>query len=255
MGAAGIATMLFYNQGLGLSASLCGVVFLISSVVDGISDPIVGACSDQFQESLGRADLNLRLQRGHRDGRRGGVWCVPVGGSVSKHGRVQQRSSQRGPLCASCRYWRSDYRRLSVCMYLRHAGSFHERTAWLGRRRRDASVAFRCVASLRASTGPAMGRYIYAFEISTEQLTIQRFVILPGILVASGRRSAGRRSRNAPASSPPAAARRAWRSAATAPTRMRPRVRRLLPTTRRERCTCRPGDRRRPPSSGPRGHC
>ena len=49
MGAAGIATMLFYNQGLGLSASLCGVVFLISSVVDGISDPIVGACSDQFK--------------------------------------------------------------------------------------------------------------------------------------------------------------------------------------------------------------
>lgn len=33
VGAAGIATMLYYNQVLGLSASLCGVVFLIASVV------------------------------------------------------------------------------------------------------------------------------------------------------------------------------------------------------------------------------
>ena len=54
MGAAGIATMLFYNQVLGLSASLCGVVFLIASVVDGISDPILGAFSDQFKSRWGR---------------------------------------------------------------------------------------------------------------------------------------------------------------------------------------------------------
>ena len=46
--------MLFYNQALGLSASLCGVVFLIASVVDGISDPIVGAFSDQFKSRWGR---------------------------------------------------------------------------------------------------------------------------------------------------------------------------------------------------------
>ncbi len=36
VGAASMATMLFYNQVLGLSASLCGVVFLIASIVDGI---------------------------------------------------------------------------------------------------------------------------------------------------------------------------------------------------------------------------
>ena len=54
VGAASFATMLFYNQVLGLSASLCGVVFLIASVVDGISDPIVGAFSDQFRSRWGR---------------------------------------------------------------------------------------------------------------------------------------------------------------------------------------------------------
>ena len=54
VGAASMATMLFYNQVLGLSASLCGVVFLVASVVDGISDPIVGAYSDQIKGRWGR---------------------------------------------------------------------------------------------------------------------------------------------------------------------------------------------------------
>ena len=54
VGAASFATMLFYNQVLGLSASLCGVVFLIASVVDGVSDPIVGAFSDRFKSRWGR---------------------------------------------------------------------------------------------------------------------------------------------------------------------------------------------------------
>jgi Na+/melibiose symporter-like transporter len=54
VGAASIATMLFYNQVLGLSASLCGVVFLIASIVDGVSDPIIGALSDQFKSRWGR---------------------------------------------------------------------------------------------------------------------------------------------------------------------------------------------------------
>ena len=54
VGAASMATMLFYNQVLGLSASLSGVVFLIASIVDGISDPIVGAYSDQFKSRWGR---------------------------------------------------------------------------------------------------------------------------------------------------------------------------------------------------------
>ena len=37
-----------------MSASLCGVVFLIASIVDGISDPLVGAFSDQFKSRWGR---------------------------------------------------------------------------------------------------------------------------------------------------------------------------------------------------------
>lgn len=52
--AASIATMLFYNQILGLSASLCGVVFLVASIVDGISDPLVGAYSDRIRSRWGR---------------------------------------------------------------------------------------------------------------------------------------------------------------------------------------------------------
>ncbi|XOV89679.1 MAG: MFS transporter [Pseudomonadota bacterium] len=54
VGAAGIATMLYYNQVLGLSATLCGVVFLIASIVDGISDPLVGAFSDRLSTRWGR---------------------------------------------------------------------------------------------------------------------------------------------------------------------------------------------------------
>lgn len=47
--------MLFYNQVLGLSASLCGIVFLIASIVDGISDPLIGAYSDQLKAVGGAA--------------------------------------------------------------------------------------------------------------------------------------------------------------------------------------------------------
>lgn len=49
-----ITTLLLYNQVLGLSAALCGVAFLISSIVDAISDPLVGAVSDRFRSRLGR---------------------------------------------------------------------------------------------------------------------------------------------------------------------------------------------------------
>jgi len=44
--AAGTVTVLFYNQLLGVSAVLCGTAFLIASIVDGITDPLVGAFSD-----------------------------------------------------------------------------------------------------------------------------------------------------------------------------------------------------------------
>jgi Na+/melibiose symporter-like transporter len=54
MGAAGVATMLFYNQVLGVSAYLCGVVFLVASIVDAVSDPLVGAISDNFRSRWGR---------------------------------------------------------------------------------------------------------------------------------------------------------------------------------------------------------
>lgn len=53
VGAAGIATMLYYNQILGLSPALCGLVFLIASMIDGISDPLVGAFSDRLHTRWG----------------------------------------------------------------------------------------------------------------------------------------------------------------------------------------------------------
>ncbi len=52
--AASIATMLFYNQVLGVSAALCGIAFLIASIVDAMSDPLVGAWSDRVQTRWGR---------------------------------------------------------------------------------------------------------------------------------------------------------------------------------------------------------
>ncbi len=54
VGAASIATMLFYNQVLGVSAYLCGVVFLIASIVDAVTDPLVGSLSDNFRSRWGR---------------------------------------------------------------------------------------------------------------------------------------------------------------------------------------------------------
>lgn len=43
VGAAAITTMIFYNQVLGLSPGLCGIAFMIASIVDGISDPLAAA--------------------------------------------------------------------------------------------------------------------------------------------------------------------------------------------------------------------
>ena len=54
VGAAGITTMIFYNQVLGLSPGLCGIAFMIASIVDGISDPLVGAVSDGYNSRWGR---------------------------------------------------------------------------------------------------------------------------------------------------------------------------------------------------------
>ena len=54
LGAASIVTMVFYNQILGVSAALCGIVFLVTSIIDAVSDPLVGAWSDNFHSRWGR---------------------------------------------------------------------------------------------------------------------------------------------------------------------------------------------------------
>ena len=54
VGAASAVTMVFYNQVLGVSAGLCGVVFLITSIIDAVSDPLVGSWSDNFHSRWGR---------------------------------------------------------------------------------------------------------------------------------------------------------------------------------------------------------
>ena len=52
--AASVTTMVFYNQVLGLSAALCGVVFLIASVIDAVTDPLIGSISDNVRSRWGR---------------------------------------------------------------------------------------------------------------------------------------------------------------------------------------------------------
>ena len=49
-----ITTLIFYNQVLGVPAALCGVAYLVASIVDAVSDPLVGAISDRFQSRWGR---------------------------------------------------------------------------------------------------------------------------------------------------------------------------------------------------------
>ncbi|MCY4531478.1 MAG: MFS transporter [Gammaproteobacteria bacterium] len=59
--AAGLVTVLFYNQVLGVSPALCGTAFLIASVIDGITDPLVGAYSDRFRSRWGKRRHPLML--------------------------------------------------------------------------------------------------------------------------------------------------------------------------------------------------
>ena len=47
-------TTLYYNQVLGLSLTACGTVFLIGTLIDAFSDPLVGAFSDGFRSRWGR---------------------------------------------------------------------------------------------------------------------------------------------------------------------------------------------------------
>ncbi len=52
--AGGIVTIIFYNQVLGVSPALAGTAFLIASIVDAISDPLIGSISDRFRSAWGR---------------------------------------------------------------------------------------------------------------------------------------------------------------------------------------------------------
>lgn len=52
--AASGVTIVFYNQVMGLPLGLCGTAFLIASVVDAVSDPVVGALSDGLRTRWGR---------------------------------------------------------------------------------------------------------------------------------------------------------------------------------------------------------
>jgi len=52
--AAGITTLIFYNQVLGVSPSLCGVAFMIAAIMDAVSDPLMGVFSDRFNTRWGR---------------------------------------------------------------------------------------------------------------------------------------------------------------------------------------------------------
>ena len=52
--AGSIATVLFYNQLLGVSPGLVGTAFLIASAFDALSDPLIGAFTDRFRSKWGR---------------------------------------------------------------------------------------------------------------------------------------------------------------------------------------------------------
>lgn len=54
MTAGGIVTVLFYNQVLGVSPALAGTAFLLASIFDAVSDPLIGAISDRFRSRWGR---------------------------------------------------------------------------------------------------------------------------------------------------------------------------------------------------------
>jgi len=52
--AGGICTIIYYNQVLGVSPGMVGLAFLIASISDAISDPLVGFLSDRFNSRWGR---------------------------------------------------------------------------------------------------------------------------------------------------------------------------------------------------------
>ena len=57
--AGGIVTIIFYNQVLGVSPTLAGTAFLIASIVDAISDPLIGSISDRFRSVWGLSLIHI----------------------------------------------------------------------------------------------------------------------------------------------------------------------------------------------------
>jgi len=55
--------MLYYNQVLGLPATLAGLGPTIALIVDAITDPVVGSWSDRLRNKNGGADTHLCSQR------------------------------------------------------------------------------------------------------------------------------------------------------------------------------------------------
>jgi Na+/melibiose symporter-like transporter len=52
--AAGITTLIFYYQVLGVAPELCSTAFMIAAIVDAVSDPLMGALSDRVNTRWGR---------------------------------------------------------------------------------------------------------------------------------------------------------------------------------------------------------
>ncbi|NKB99635.1 MAG: hypothetical protein GKR90_14225 [Pseudomonadales bacterium] len=49
-----ILLLFYFNQVLGLSASLCGIALLIATIVDAVTDPMMGTISDNWRSRWGR---------------------------------------------------------------------------------------------------------------------------------------------------------------------------------------------------------
>ncbi|MFP6582928.1 MAG: MFS transporter [Candidatus Hydrogenedentota bacterium] len=50
----GVFIMIYYNQAIGLSASLIGTAIMLAMIGDAISDPVVGIVSDRWRSKFGR---------------------------------------------------------------------------------------------------------------------------------------------------------------------------------------------------------
>jgi Na+/melibiose symporter-like transporter len=49
-----VFNLLFYNNVLGLSGTLCGLAVTLALILDAIADPVIGFVSDRWRSKLGR---------------------------------------------------------------------------------------------------------------------------------------------------------------------------------------------------------